>query len=74
LNEFKRRIEQLEKEKEQLRRIEIAPVEPTPVINNQDREKLEQLIKEIEQYKTKLNEIQVNSLYISILQSHSSII
>jgi hypothetical protein len=71
LNDYKRRIEQLEKEKEQLRRIE---VETTPVRNNEDREKLEQLIKENEQYKTKLNDIQVNSLLIFILRIFSSII
>ena len=61
LNDYKRRIEQLELEKEQLRRVEVvAPVQAAPVLSDEDREKIEQLTKENEQYKSKLTEIQVN--------------
>jgi hypothetical protein len=56
LNDYKRHIEQLELEKEQLRRTEIVQVAPT--LNNEEHEKLEQLIKENEQYKIKFEEIQ----------------
>ncbi|CAF3407819.1 unnamed protein product [Rotaria sp. Silwood1] len=59
INECKRRIEQLEKENEQLRREEIVHVEPTAVtdiqtitINNEEREQLE---KEIQQLKQSLD-------------------
>jgi chromosome segregation ATPase len=58
-NEFKRRIEQLEVDNEQLRREEIVHVEPTSAtdiqtitVNTEEREQLE---KEIDQLKEKLN-------------------
>jgi hypothetical protein len=66
INEFKRRIEQLENENEQLRREEIVHVEPTSpthiqtmTLNNEEREELE---KEIEEYKKKIDNLQVNFL------------
>lgn len=65
LNDYKRRIEQLESEKEQLLHKEIVHVEPTSTsttLNNEERDKLEQLNQENEQYKKKLDEIQVNSI------------
>ncbi|CAF0896295.1 unnamed protein product [Rotaria sordida] len=59
INEYKRRIEQLERDNEQLRREDIVHVEPTAVtdiqtiaINNEEREQLE---KEIHQLKQILN-------------------
>jgi hypothetical protein len=70
LNDHKRRIEQLESDNERLRREEIVHVEPTnaaptpppPTLTNEEREKFEQdvnqLTKDNEQYKTKLEEIQ----------------
>ena len=64
INEYKRRIEQLEVEKEQVQRSE-----PTVVQSNEDREKLEHLTQETEQYKAKLNDFQVNSSLIYLLQS-----
>ena len=96
INEYKRRIEQLEIDNEQLRREDIVHVEPQPTadiqtitLNTEEREQLEQeinqlkqindsnqqhfqdkqreyndlkqeLTKEIEQYKNKYDDIQVN--------------
>lgn len=64
INEYKRRIEQLEAEKEQVQHVE-TPVQP----NNEDREKIERLTRENEQYQAKLNDLQVNSFFICLLQS-----
>ena len=64
LNEYKRRVEQLESEKEQLRRTEV-----TVTSNNEDREKLERLTQENEQYKSKLKDVQVNSFFILLLST-----
>lgn len=64
LNEYKRRVEQLESEKEQLRRMEV-----TVASNNEEREKLERVTQENEQYKSKLKDAQVkNSFFISLLR------
>ena len=62
LNEYKRRVEQLELEKEQLRR-----TEATVASNNEDRDKLDRLTQENEQYKNTLKDIQVNSSVISLV-------
>jgi hypothetical protein len=99
LNEYKRHIEKLTLDNEQLRREEIVHVEPTtaaapspPALNNEEREKLEQEINQLkqtidtnqqrleqqgkeynqfkqqsteenEQYKKKLDEIEVNIFF-----------
>lgn len=54
INEYKRRVEQLEKDNEQLRHEEVVHVEPTTVtdvqtitINNEEREKLEKEINDL---------------------------
>lgn len=69
LNEYKRHIEQFESEKEQLRRAEAASA-----LSNEDREKLERLTKENEQYKSTLNGIQVNMFLLLLFQSQFPII
>ncbi|CAF4271231.1 unnamed protein product, partial [Adineta steineri] len=64
INEYKRRIEELELNNEQLRQKEMAHVEPqtTPSLNNEERQKFEQEINKLnqenEQYKKKFDEIQ----------------
>ncbi|CAF0739998.1 unnamed protein product [Adineta steineri] len=64
INEYKRRIEELELNNEQLRQKEIAHVEPqaTSSLNNEERQKFEQEINKLnqenEQYKKKFDEIQ----------------
>ena len=56
INEYKSRIEKLEKDNEQLRHEEIVHVEPTAVtdiqtitLNNEEREKLEKEIQQLKQ-------------------------
>jgi ABC-type Zn2+ transport system substrate-binding protein/surface adhesin len=71
LNECKRRIEELELNNEQLRHAAIAHVESKPTtLDNEERNKFEQEINQLkqqltdenEQYKKKLDEIQVKYL------------
>lgn len=65
LNDYKRLIEQLELEKEQFRRSELIQIEQAKnaavaTFNNEEREKIEQLNQENQQYKNKLDELQVD--------------
>ena len=68
LNEYKRRIEELESKNEQLRQAELARAESInqSTLNNEERQKFEQdinrLAQENEQYKKKFDDIQVRHL------------
>jgi len=73
INEYKRHIQQLENENEQLKREEIVHVEPTTTtdiqtitINNEEREQLEneiqKLNEDIDEYKKKLENLAQHQL------------
>ena len=73
LNEYKRRIEELESKNEQLRQVELVRAEST--LNNDERQKFEQdinqLAQEKEQYKKKFDDIQVRYFCLTSLDDFS---